>query len=966
MWRKEAAGGTNGGMAGPGKEVGTGPDEEAEPAREVSASESPPSNAASDILDHLQSHPGAETQYKLRGEVARGGMGAILKVWDENLRRDLAMKVVLKPGGGDEPASVDDVDPKQIKRFLEEAQVTGQLDHPGVVPVHALGLDEKRTLYFTMRLVRGRDLQKIFDFVQSGEEGWNPTRALGVMLKVCEAMAYAHSKGILHRDLKPANIMVGRFGEVYVMDWGLARVMGEDDVHDLRIDVPAPQVKETSDLDVRSKFAALDSSLKTMDGDIVGTPSYMPKEQARGRVSEMGPAADVYAVGAMLYHLLAGQVPYVAEFEKPTPLTVLRRVLEGPPPPLAELNADVPGELEAICEKAMEREAADRYESMEALAYDLRAFLEGRVVQAYETGAVAEFRKWIARNRALAAASAVALLALVIGLAVSSVLYVRADRNAELAEDRRQEAEENEQQAVAARRQADESALEALQSAELAKERQAEAEAEKVKVLRLSDVKRLEALQEEAASLWPAIPEQAEGYRVWLARADSLAERLALHREALGELRSRAFPLTSSQRASIAGFAELETARAESAPDLDRIRALEERVAKARPWAFPSTEEQWQHDVLSELVERLEGFVDSERGLLADVGVRLTFAETIEERTITGPAASAAWNEAIGSIADRDECPVYDGFELLPQLGLLPIGRDHVSGLWEFAHVQTGDVPVRDELGKLEVTGDTSIVFVLLPGGEFPMGGQAADEAAANYDPGARKGEGPVHFVELAPFFCSKYEMTQGQWVRFTGENPSAYKPGRTFLDYEHDYRHPAELVSWEESARVLGNLGLELPTEARWEYAARAGTTSVWWSGDDRDSLIGVANLADQSAEQGGAKFDAIREWPELEDGFAVHAPVGSFAPNAFGLHDVHGNVLEWCQDWRVDYPAAAPREGDGLRDVKRALYRIYRGGGFIYSASAARSAYRDSNAPDYRGSSIGLRPARSLDSDL
>ena len=558
------------------------------------------SNAPAEILDHLRSQPAAESRYTLQDEVARGGMGAILKVWDENLRRDLAMKVVLKPGGGSEAASVDDVDPKQLKRFLEEAQVTGQLDHPGVVPVHALGLDKNGAIYFTMRLVRGRDLQKIFELVQSGEEGWSTTRALGVMLKVCEAMAYAHSKAIIHRDLKPANIMVGRFGEVYVMDWGLARVLGHDDVHDMRIDVPDPKVQSHSDLDVREKFAELDASLKTMDGDIVGTPSYMPPEQARGRQAEIGPAADIYAIGAMLYHLLAGSVPYVLEGEKLSPLATLRRVLEGAPPPLVEMNADVPGELEAITEKAMQREPAERYASMEELAEDLRAFLEGRVVSAYETGAVAEIRKWIARNRALAGASVLAIVALIVGLAVSSVLYVRADRNATLAEERRQEAEkseqlalENEREAVEARQQADASAHDALESAELARQRQAEAEAERIKVLRLSDVKRLDVLESEAAQLWPAVPERVGEYGAWLARASALAERLPLHLKALAELRTRAFPLGDGELGNLPEYAELEAARAATPQDAELIASLEAAFEDARPWVLPTAEEQW-------------------------------------------------------------------------------------------------------------------------------------------------------------------------------------------------------------------------------------------------------------------------------------------------------------------------------------------------------------------------------------
>ena len=147
-------------------------------------------------------------------------MGAILKVWDEDLRRHLAMKVVI--GRGENASAGDDPrpDPMQIARFLEEAQVTGQLDHPGIVPVHELGLDSNGRAFFTMKLVQGRDLEAIFDLVFEAKEGWNETRALGVILKVCEAMAYAHAKCVIHRDLKPANIMVGDYGEVFVMDWG--------------------------------------------------------------------------------------------------------------------------------------------------------------------------------------------------------------------------------------------------------------------------------------------------------------------------------------------------------------------------------------------------------------------------------------------------------------------------------------------------------------------------------------------------------------------------------------------------------------------------------------------------------------------------------------------------------------------------------------------------------------------------
>src|SRR5262249_40564721 len=147
-----------------------------------------------------------------------------------DLRRRLAMKVALGSGGAETEGSMA-TSPMVVARFLEEAQVTGQLDHPGIVPVHELGIDSQGRLYFTMKLVEGRDLRHVFELVFSGKEGWSVTRALGVLQKACEAVAYAHRKGVIHRDLKPANVMVGSFGEVYVMDWGLARVLGRKDAH---------------------------------------------------------------------------------------------------------------------------------------------------------------------------------------------------------------------------------------------------------------------------------------------------------------------------------------------------------------------------------------------------------------------------------------------------------------------------------------------------------------------------------------------------------------------------------------------------------------------------------------------------------------------------------------------------------------------------------------------------------------
>ncbi len=402
------------------------------------------SEFAAQVLARLSSRQGPTGRYVLKGEIARGGMGAILRVWDEDLRRNLAMKVMLGKGEPEVSGKTPAVDSRSLGRFLEEAQVTGQLDHPGIVPVHELGLDSEGRVYFTMKLVKGRDLKAVFDLMREKKEGWTQVKALGVIQKVCEAMAYAHSKGVIHRDLKPGNVMVGRYGEVFVMDWGLARVLGQEDKRDVRIKPEAP----TSRSEVRSERRehagdSPDSPLVTMDGDVVGTPAYMSPEQAGGRLEEMGPHSDVYAVGAMLYHLLTGLMPYVPPGARLNNYAIWHRVQEGPPRNLNELAPGTPEELVAICEKSMARDWKQRYRDMSELAEELSAYLEHRVVRAHRTGAMVELQKWVERNKALAGALAAAVFALVAGLVMSLVLAQRSERNAALAEIRRKQAQDN-------------------------------------------------------------------------------------------------------------------------------------------------------------------------------------------------------------------------------------------------------------------------------------------------------------------------------------------------------------------------------------------------------------------------------------------------------------------------------------------------------------------------------------------
>ena len=382
---------------------------------------------SSELLDRLRIHVPNSGRYRFRAVIGSGGGGVVLKVWDTQLNRPLAMKIVLERGEDRPAGDVAVVDGRSLARFVDEARIASQLDHPGIVPVHELGADEAGRAFFTMKLVKGQDLSRVFEDVEGGRDGWNQTRALGVLLRVCEAMSYAHAKHVIHRDLKPANVMVGPYGEVYVMDWGLARVVGEKDPHDLRIRPPPRSPAGMVDSVRRPDGDATPPSpLMTMEGTIVGTPAYMSPEQARGEIEKLSARSDVYSVGSMLYHLLARQSPYASPGVHDTNRAVLAKVLQGPPAPLASLRKDVPVELAAICEKSMARESERRYADMAELAEDLRAYLEHHVVKAYQTGASAELMKWVGRHKELAVASAAALLIALGGLVWVSLVQTGA------------------------------------------------------------------------------------------------------------------------------------------------------------------------------------------------------------------------------------------------------------------------------------------------------------------------------------------------------------------------------------------------------------------------------------------------------------------------------------------------------------------------------------------------------------
>ena len=311
------------------------------------------------------------------GLLGEGGMGEVRKVRDEVLNRNVAMKIV-------HPSIL--TNSKALSRFSEEAQIGAQLQHPNIIPIHEFGELPDGRLYFTMKEIKGIEFSKCIRDVhesstneqwQPGSDGHSFRQLIQIFHKVCETIAYAHSVDVIHRDLKPENIMIGDFGEVLVVDWGIAKVLNKNE----------PVFEDTEIQLNRSE----NNPLKTRMGMVSGTPTYMSPEQAKGRIDLVGTHTDIYSLGAILYEILSGRLPYTGS----SALEILKKVRSSRPPSLLTTNSNtgpielpnveslmeytgkIPHPLIEICEKAMEREITNRYQHVSDFAHDIFHWLDG-------------------------------------------------------------------------------------------------------------------------------------------------------------------------------------------------------------------------------------------------------------------------------------------------------------------------------------------------------------------------------------------------------------------------------------------------------------------------------------------------------------------------------------------------------------------------------------------------------------
>lgn len=757
--------------------------------------------------------------YEYVRKLAEGRLGTVLGVRDRNLGRCLAMKVHGTSAS--------------LEEFLREARIISSLVHPGVLPVHELGVDADGRAFFTMRLLRGVKLGRVCDLARSGAEGWSLARALGILIQVCDTISAAHEAGVVHGDLRPNNVLVGEFGEVVVTGWGRARTSEDLDLAELDLVV-------RGELSIASMLAAAGEELVDRGSDD-GDPDpghHSALELAGTSEGAVLPRTDVHSLGALLYRLLTGHSPNPAG-ELAFPRRTSRRLI-------------------AICRRATHPDPAKRYPGAQAFADELRAFHEHRVVRAHRTGALAELEQWIRRNRSLALSLAATLAIIVVGM--ERYISVEKGRSEE--------------------------------------------------ILQLADGGVLNVLEDSYEGLWPFRGGEDDLIKLgaWKRAAEGLQGRLDGHRDNLERLdqqltarRDESGGTDGALEASFPGAADSPAARAvaQCVESLARIEGQEQTEALARArteielaleasgknlratelaWEkgyghlAPTTGELWRIGALNQLIERVRDLEvpgaggslgrDARGGLLR-VRAALEFDRQWREKL--APACRERWRKAISQIAGS---PLYGGLELTEQYGIVPLEPDEKSGLWEFWHARTGEEPKRGGVDReLVVEEDTGMVFVLMP-------------ATAT----------------LEPFLISKYEMTQGQWARFCNDR-SFYAVGTAEGNsFGIRWNHPQEQMRSREARTCLRHLGFTLPTERQWEHAARGGTTTRFWFGDRAEDVAGKERI-----KAGTVADDPCRSSRDNGDedpsGYGVHAPVGSFEPNPFGLYDTWGNVAEWCR---------------------------------------------------------------------
>ncbi|MCB9872216.1 MAG: protein kinase [Planctomycetes bacterium] len=835
-------------------------------------------------------------EYELLRELGSGGMGVVFEARQPLIGRTVALKL-LPPHRAWSSRS--------LAMFRREATLAASLDHPGIAKVYSLEEIDGQ-LALAMECIDGATMERVLDALPAqpasqltGADFGRAVRAVAPDAPNAPDRA-ADRDPWAHGYIEVAVELTRQVAEA------LAHAHARGVVHR---DVKPGNIMLTGDgMAVLTDFGlAREEGLagRTRTGEFAGTYQYAAPEQLAGRQDEIDGRTDVYALGVTLYELLTLRRPFDAD----SLLEFCARIeIEEPQLP-SRINPKIGRDLEAVVLHALEKDREQRYPSARELAQDLGNILARRPVQARHITRLARTARWVRRNPV--ATSVIATLA----AAVALVAWFWAD-----------------------------------------------ASASRQRYERLWTGPVIEAIEERAERAHPAWPcQQAE-----LAELVQQLQRVLPLREVLeravtdlrtGHVGTAPLPRDVARMAhpATARIAELSGLRRKLEVELavevadharaeaeQEIRQIDAEVAALSALEAASNRVRIENPGAAALHDRLEVHWFHLRGLAADLlpdlKFRLEWAGSIVERTL---AHRAAWQQAAERLRTD---PRFAGVVLTPQLGLVPLGRDPLTKLEEFAHLLSGKVPQRGSDGRLalaERDTEHAMVFVLMPGS---TGFRPIIEGTREGDLFAEKP------ITMAPFFIAKHELNRAQWRRIAHGTPGLRLRDGGLADVRNmgELWKPAHGVSWTMCTRLLRRCGLELPTAAQWEYAARFG------GGPPAEvaKLAAMANLTNlRTPYRGGL------------------APVVSMAPSAAGLHHLFGNVKEWCRDVRLKNSSNLG-DGDGRRLIAAwpGAPRTISGPGFLtpYRSNRQPLHLLDRAAPDARSRDTGLRAVRRLFASL